>query len=87
MKHSTVVIVHSFSQRAWKNHLRTCQPDNQVIFYQTLCILIAEPSVAKFNELLGQFIQHWEEKETAFIRYFINTYSSRPGEKMNFNTL
>lgn len=66
-------------QRAWKNHLRTCQTENQITMYQTLCILIAEPSVTKFDVLLSQFIQHWEEKETTFIQYFQSSYSNRLG--------
>lgn len=67
--------------RSWKNHLRSCKPDNQVTIYQTLCILIDEHSLDKFNSLMDQFVKHWEIKEPGFIEYFKKQYQTRPGEQ------
>ena len=61
---TTFVAVH-------KNH--------QVKVYQTLYILIEEPSVDQFNKIMNQFIQNWKEKEPKFIEYFIKYYNNRPG--------
>lgn len=59
--------------------MQSCKPENQAIIYQTLCILIDEPDVAKFNTTLNMFIKHWEFKESEFIQYFSQFYCNRPG--------
>lgn len=66
--------------RSWKNHLRSCKPENQVEMYQTLCILIDEYNLSSFNKILDQFIEFWSNKEPDFISYFKQQFQSRPGE-------
>ena len=71
--------LHVFINRSWKNHLRSCKTDNQAIIYQSLCILIDEPDVAKFNTTMDLFINHWKFTEPEFIQYFSQFYQNRPG--------
>ena len=70
----------TFPNRSWKNHLRSCKSENQTTIYQTLCILIDELNVSKFNEIMDQFIKYWGEKEPSFINYFKQYYKNRPGQ-------
>ena len=51
-----------------------------VTIYQTLCILIDELNVSKFNEIMDQFIKYWGEKEPSFINYFKQYYKNHPGQ-------
>ena len=44
-------IIQFFFFRSWRNHIKSCAPENQVKIYQTLCILLEELSMDKFNEL------------------------------------
>ena len=78
----------------WRNQLWISTPANQVMeepamelhirqsgkVYQTLCILIDEHNLSKFNTLLQQFILHWISKEHDFIKYFKQQHPSRPGK-------
>ena len=69
-----------FIFRSWRNHIKSCAPENQVKIYQTLCILLEELSMDKFNELIDQFVQYWIKEEPTFIEYFKQYYLSRPGK-------
>lgn len=64
--------------RSWKNHIKSCKHDNQATIYQTLCILIDELDLIKFNKVLDQFINHWTNEEPSFIEYFKQYYKNRP---------
>lgn len=76
----SLLLINDWLIRSWKNHLRSCKPENQVTIYQTLCILIDEHSLNKFESVMDQFIQHWNIKEPGFMEYFKKQYQSRPGE-------
>ena len=60
--------------------IKRCAPENQVKIYQTLCILLEELSMDKFNELIDQIVQYWIKEEPTFIEYFKQYYLSRPGK-------
>ena len=71
--------------RAWKNHLKGMHSDNQIAIYQTLCILLEEPDIAKFHQYIDHFIQIWSTKEPQFIDYFIQHYYNKSGQYMYVN--
>lgn len=77
---SVIVKNKCIALRPSKNHIHSCVPDNQVKIYQTLCLLIEEHILTKFNELTDQFIQYWIDIESTFIEYFKQHYLTRPGQ-------
>ena len=68
--------------RSWRNNVRSkvSQP-NQLDIYQTLCIMESELDEEEFKRMICSFVQHWEKKETVFIKYFQENYLNRCGKK------
>ncbi|XP_065910037.1 uncharacterized protein [Dysidea avara] len=64
--------------RSWRNNVRSkvSQP-NQLDIYQTLCIMESELDEEEFKRMICSFVQHWEKKETVFIKYFQENYLNR----------
>ncbi len=66
--------------RSWKNHLNMVKnEENKIAIYQTLCILLQEPSVQAFQKLVLDFQQYWFDTEPEFLNYFVNYYLNRQG--------
>ena len=69
----------SFYNRAWKNRIKSIQPDHQVEVYQTLCIIASEPDPTTFENRIAQFLKVWGPKEPEFAKYFAENYQNRAG--------
>ena len=66
--------------RSWRNNIRSkVSTPNQLEVYQTLFVLESELNETVFGELIQLFVQHWEQKEPTFIKYFQEHYCNRTG--------
>ncbi|XP_067136725.1 uncharacterized protein [Centruroides vittatus] len=67
--------------RAWRKKVLSSFPDKvtQALMYKMLRVLLEEPNPEKFENLIKEFIQSLNQKETKeFQKYFVHTYASRP---------
>ncbi|XP_067128004.1 uncharacterized protein, partial [Centruroides vittatus] len=67
--------------RAWRKKVLSSFSDKvtKALIYKMLRVLLEEPNPEKFENLIKEFIQSLNQKETEeFQKYFVHTYASRP---------
>ena len=75
--------------RAWERKLHALVNDNtqKAQLYACLWYLMSGQSIEKFEENIEKFVLYWENRESAFMKYFKDTYLDRKGIMTHFFTL